>query len=950
MRGLPTGTVTFFLTDIEGSTRHWEEHPQVMQAALERHDAIAIGVIREHGGALVKNRGEGDSLFAVFERATDAVAAAAALQHAMHAEEWPTLTPLRVRVALHTGETDLRDGDYFGPAVNRCARLRSAARGGQVLLSGATQTVCAVLPPGAALRDLGLHSLRDLSQPERIYELWHPDLPAVEAPLRSLHALSHNLPPQNTTFVGREKEIDDVKRLLCAARLLTLTGSGGTGKTRLALEVAVQVLESYDDGVWLIELASLSDPELVPRAAATVLGVQEAPAISLTHTVTRYLKHKHMLLVLDNCEHLIGACATLAESLRSECPKVRLLATSREGLGLAGEQTYRVPSLGLPDLGRLPGPESLSRFESVKLFVDRARLGQPAFSVTSQNATALAQICCRLDGIPLAIELAAARVETLSPEKLAERLDDRFRLLTGGSRSAIPRQQTLRALIDWSYDLLSEPERILLRRLSVFAGGWTLEAAEAVCSDGAEILAPDIVDVLGALIDKSLVIYDAEGDRYRLLETVRQYARDRLFESGAADRIRTRHRDHYVLLAGAAQAAPMHAPPADVIERLDREDDNLRLALEWCGGPDGLEPGLRLVGSLWRYWEIRGYVTEATAWIEELLERDRAAGEPCPRSVRAHALSAAGTMAWCRSEFEKSRGYHELALREFQEAENLAQVAFSLNNLGVMAQLRGDFAAAAAFYESSLSVCRQIGDRSGSATPILNIGHIHRDVSEFERAAESYTECLDIARESGDDRCAAMALCGLGNLALATGDLETASGRYAEARGLALTLGDRRMAAVLLGNLGELAVSEARLLDACPMLSDALTTLSDVGDREGIAEVLTTVAAAALRAGPSFDAAGQEDAADRAARLLGAAEALREKIGITLPRDAHRRLAATLDEIRSLADDDEVARAWALGRAMTVEQTVVYAIETLGVLAAGVEELHLSGDTAAAGS
>jgi len=484
---LPSGTVTFMMTDVEGSTRLWEAHPGIMADVLARHDALAAAAIAENRGFLIKSRGEGDSLFAVFARATDAVAAALAFQQALTRELWPAETPLRVRVALHTGEADLREGDYYGRAVNRCARLRAAAHGGQVLLTAATQEVVQdTLPRGAGLKSLGEHRLRDLDRPEPVYQLLHPSLPAEFDEIRSAEYLPTNLPLQLTSFVGREKEMADLDELLRSSRLLTVTGAGGVGKTRLALQVAAEMVEQFQDGVWLVELGPLSDSALVPQALAAALKVREEPGRTLVQTLTDHLKPRSVLLVLDNCEHLLDACARISDTILRSCPRVKILATSREGLGIAGEMSFRIPSLSMPDPLQHRTAQSLSGFESVLLFLDRARAAQPSFALTDQNAPAVAQICSRLDGIPLAIELAAARVKAMSVDQISARLDDRFRLLTGGSRTALPRQQTLRATIDWSYDLLSEKEKVLLRRLSVFAGGWTLEAAEKVCADPVE--------------------------------------------------------------------------------------------------------------------------------------------------------------------------------------------------------------------------------------------------------------------------------------------------------------------------------------------------------------------------------------------------------------------------------------------------------------------------------
>ena len=515
MSALPDGTVTFLLTDVEGSTALWERSSEAMQAALARHDAIMADVVGRHNGIVVKSRGEGDSIFAVFGLARDAVAAAAELQRTLQTEPWPTETQLRVRMALHTGEAELRDGDYFGSVVNRAARLRAVAYGGQILLSQATeQLVQDHLAADLGLYDLGEHRLRNLERPERIFQLTAPDLPRESRPLLTLDTLPNNLPTQLTSFVGREREIAEVRALLSTVRLLTLVGSGGAGKTRLSLQVAAGLVDRYPDGVWLVELAALADPTLVPQTVAAALGVRDPGARSLTAVLAEHLQSKQILLVLDNCEHLVGACAELADALLHASPGLRILATSREALGIAGETTWRVPSLLLPDPRQLPTADRLLAFEAVRLFIERAVAAAPGFTITNANAPAVVQICQRLDGIPLAIELAAVRVKVLTPEQIAARLDDRFRLLTAGSRTALPRQQTLRALVDWSHELLTEPERLLFRRLSVFAGGWTLEAAEAVCADDASsgaqqaLDAFEILDLLALLVDKSLVLTD----------------------------------------------------------------------------------------------------------------------------------------------------------------------------------------------------------------------------------------------------------------------------------------------------------------------------------------------------------------------------------------------------------------------------------------------------------
>jgi predicted ATPase/class 3 adenylate cyclase/Tfp pilus assembly protein PilF len=884
---LPSGTVTFLFTDIEGSTRLWERHPGAMEAALGRHDALAAAVIPQHAGTLVKQRGEGDSLFAVFARPADAVAAATALQQALYSEPWQPETPVRVRMALHTGNAALREGDYYGTAVNRCARLRALAHGGQVLLSQTTgDLVREHLPTAASLRDLGSHRLKDLQQPERIFELLHPDLPADFPPLRSLAAFAHNLPAQLTSFIGREAEMAEVKQFLATTRLLTLSGSGGCGKTRLALQVAADLLEEYPDGVWLVELAPLADPTLVPQTVASALGVREEPGRPLTATLGDYLRPKQVLLVLDNCEHLLAACAQLAESLLRACLKLRILASSREGLGIGGEQTYRVPSLSLPDTRHLPPLEGLQEFEAVQLFADRARLSQATFAVTQVNAPAVVQVCERLDGIPLAIELAAARVKALPVEKLNERLDNMFRLLTGGSRTALPRQQTLRALIDWSYDLLSEPERALMRRLSAFAAGWTLEAAEAVCvGEGVEEW--EVLDLLTSLVEKSLVLYEErEGEgRYRLLETVRQYARDRLLEAGEAAGVRGRHRDWCLELAERAEPhLCAGAEQAAWLNRLEREHDNLRASLAWCQEvEESAEAGLRLAGALNRFWYKRGRLAEGMQWLTSALAagsrasvavRGKALGGAMfiantDQSASLAALSAEGLtlgreagdkwltghsllgMGWAAN----NRGDHTEAAALFEEGLPLAReagdpwlITILLQNLAIAAQFRGDVELARALHQEALHRYRKAEDTGGTAAQHLNLGGLAWGQGDYDQSRALFSEALALLREN-DDRIMILDVLGtLAYLALEQRDYETARGRWDEALAIARELDDKSRMADLHLSLARLAqtlsddeAATAHYAAARVLFEEDVATNRERGDQYKVAASLNNL-------------------------------------------------------------------------------------------------------------
>ncbi len=546
-------------TDIEGSTRLWESYPTEMSVALAKHDALLRHAIEAQRGYVFKT--VGDAFCAAFPTAPEALTAALEAQLALAQESWLTPSPIKVRMALHTGAVESRDNDYFGQPLNRVARLLSTGYGGQSLLSQVTYNLVRdSLPIQTALKDLGEHRLKDLARPEQIYQLVHPGLMSEFPPLKSLDSVSlpNNLPQQVTSFIGREKELARIQEALTRSRLLTLTGAGGSGKSRLSLQAAADALETYPDGAWLVELAPLADPNLVPQTVAAVLGIKEQAGQTITQALTNGLKEKRLLLLLDNCEHLLSACAQVVAALIRACPNVTVLATSREALGIGGEQVYRVPSLSLPDpkASMAATAESLSQFEAVRLFIDRAQAVRSEFTVTNANAPALAQLCFHLDGIPLAIELAAARTRAMAVEQINDKLDSRFRLLTGGDKSALPRQQTLRALIDWSYDLLTDSEKTLLARLSVFAGGWTLEAAEAVCA-GEPVEDWEVLDLLTSLADKSLILSEEipgeQATRYRMLETIRQYAAECLSGSGEKAMVRERHIDFFVSLVEAAK-------------------------------------------------------------------------------------------------------------------------------------------------------------------------------------------------------------------------------------------------------------------------------------------------------------------------------------------------------------------------------------------------------------
>ena len=624
--GLPSGMVTLLFTDIEGGIGLWEADREAMTKASARHDRVVREQIEAAGGRVVKTVGE--AFRTVFADPYAALASAVAIQRAAGSELWPPGLLVRVRMALHSGACVERDGDYFGPVANRADRLLAVGHGGQVLVSEAAYELLAGrLPGGIGFRDLGEHRLKDLGRAERVFEVTGPGLAGGFGRLRSLDdpALRHNLPSQPTSFVGRAAELAELRSLVSGrSRLVTIAGPGGIGKSRLALQVAAEALDGAGDGVWLVELAPVAEPELVTRTVAAVLGIREEPGRLILDTLVDAIGDRHLLVVLDNAEHVLGAAAKLADALMRSCPQAYLLVTSREPLGISGEHIFRIPPLTVPPAD-LAAPGLLAAFESVQLFAERAAMYRQGFALDDANAAAVAAVCVRLDGIPLALELAAARLGSLSAPEIASRLDQRFRLLTGGSRTALPRHQTLRALIDWSYDLLNPEEQMVLGRLSVFAGGWTLAAAEAVNAGSGTGEWP-VLDQLAALVDKSLVqAEEMHGStRYRLLETVRQYAAEHLARQPGAELAATQaaHRDHYLALVQTADTFLRGPDEAVWLDRLEVEFDNIRAALAFSlADPDGTEPGLRLATGLRWFCNMRGRGGEILEALSVLLGR-----------------------------------------------------------------------------------------------------------------------------------------------------------------------------------------------------------------------------------------------------------------------------------------------------------------------------------------
>ncbi|MDQ3496322.1 MAG: tetratricopeptide repeat protein [Actinomycetota bacterium] len=870
----PTGTVTFVFTDIQGSTAMWERDAEAMRLALARHDAILRRLIEKHGGHVFKMMG--DACCAAFPTAPDALDAALDAQRALFAEQWDKIGSLRVRIALHTGDvTEERGEDYFGPPLNRVARLLAAGHGGQVLLSMATQElVRGELPEGTELRNLGERRLKDLIQPERVFQLVAPDLPSSFPPLRTLDARLNNLPIQPTSIVGREKEVVELCGFLRRqeVRLLTLTGPGGTGKTRVALQSAAELIDEFESGVFFVALAPISDPNLVASTIATHLGVVESAERSLEESLKNHLRGIQLLLVLDNFEQVLEA-APLVGGLLSACPQLKVLTTSRIRLRLYGEREYPVPPLDLPDLGYLP-VERLTQYGAVRLFTERAQDAKPDFSITDESAPAVAEICVRLDGLPLAIELAAARIKLLPPQTMVKKLGHRLKLLTGGPRDLPERQRTLWGTIEWSHDLLEEGEKMLFARLAVFSGGRTLEAIEAVC-DAEGDLPIDVLDGVSSLVDENLLRQEEAGSepRFVMLETIHEYARERLEESGVAEALRRSHAEYFLAIAEEAEPELSGPQQRDWLERLEVEHDNLRGALSWSLGNEP-ETALQLAGTLARFWEIRSRFLEGSRWLEAAL---RQSGRT-EAATRAPVLTEAGTFAWHRGDYERSGVLHRQALALYRQQGDEGGIAFSLNCLGNQQSEKGDDEGAVPLLEEALALSRRIGDRRTIAYALHNLAEVARHRGDYEQAKTLGLESLALLREMADKWQLARITGWLGMVTVYNSDDHDAAARF---------------------------------------LKESLALNREIGSWEYVAYCLEGFAGLA----------GARTQGARAARLWGAAEALRETISAPLPPADRPDYDRSMATARAHLGEVPFAVAWEGGKAMTPDEAIEYALE-----------------------
>jgi len=919
MSDLPTGTVTFLFTDIEGSTKLWEKSPRGMQIALTRHDAILWEVIEEHGGSVFKT--VGDAFCAVFPTALGALESALAAQRGLFSEAWgEEIGALKTRMALHTGTTHERDGDYFGPPVNRVARLLSAGHGGQILLSSSTQELVRDhLPPKTHLRDLGERRLKDLSRPERIFQLTAPDLPSKFPPLRTLETHTNNLPLQATPLIGREREVEAVCGLLRSpeTRLLTLLGPGGAGKTRVGLQVAAELVDDFEDGVFFVPIAAITDPALVAPTIARALGLSEGRAQPAEELIEGYLRDRQTLLLLDNLEQVLEA-APVVDRLLSTAAGLKILVTSRTPLGLYGEYEFPIPPLALPDPESLPPLENLTKYAAVRLFVERARAVRPDFSLAEDNAPAVVEICERLDGLPLAIELAAARIKLLPPQVLLDRLGNRLKILTGGARNLPERQRTLRNAIEWSYELLDEGEKLLFARLGVFSSGSTLEAMETVC-DAEGDLPTDVFEGAASLLDKSLLRQEegAGGEpRFVMLETIHEFANAKLEGSGEAEAVRRVHAEYFLALAEEAEPMLWGAEDAAWLERLEQEHDNMRVALSWAIDHEEGELALRVGGALRWFWYMEGYYGEGRRWLEAALGKDWGA---TAAEVRARALEGVGWLAYGQGDLDRAQAAAKEGLKLSTEAGLGDVVAADLQNvLGeAVARQRGDYELAEELLTESLALHRKAGDIRGVAWSLGSLANVSSDRGNYKQAKKLYEEGLALSRELDGAELLGDYLINLGYEFLLEGEPERATTLNEEAAEVYRKRGRRGGLQHTLANLGWAMLLRGDYERAENLHKQSLRVSQDLGDKLIASESLEGLACTA----------GAQGEAERSAILFGAAAGLREAEGYQqAPRDLSLR-EPYLAAARSLVDEAAWSAAREKGRSMEFDDAVVYALE-----------------------
>jgi len=954
MSHLPSGTVTFLFTDIEGSTRLAQDLGPDYQRVLEAHHRLMREGLLSGGGIEVST--EGDSFFCVFASPTAAVETAVSLQRALNSHDWPADAVVSVRMGAHTGEGTLGADNYVGLDVHRAARIAAAAHGGQVLVSDATRALTeASLLPGVVLSDLGLHGMKDLPHPERLHQLIIEGLPTSFPAPRSVDAQPSNLPTQLTSFVGRNQELTEAEGLIGEARLLTLTGVAGSGKTRLALQLAAQAAEQFPHGVWLVELAALTDPALLEERVATVIGIRQQPGRDLVETILEVLRPKTSLIVLDNCEHMLDSAAKFIGAALGLAPNLRVVATSREPLGVPGEVTLQVAPLSLPSSDGVSDETGPGTSDAVRLFTERGANADPSFRVTPDNAEAVTQICRRLDGLPLAIELAAARLRSFSPTEIAARLDDRFGLLTGGTRTSLPRQHTLRAAVDWSYEMLTDAEQIVFERLAVFAGGFTMGAVEAVCGEGVE----DVVDKVIRLVDQSMIVAESRvgsGTRYRLLETLKQYGWQRLEERGEIDDIRTRHAEFLLRLSDEAKPHLHGRDHRSWMQRLDAEHENCRAALDWCRESNDVETYLRLVTGWGVFWVGFGLWTEARSSLTEALELE----DGKHPELRLGAILASAQI-FVADDRDRATALAEEAIDladRFGDSEAMVN-ALILGGYTTKHQHRTENKRAVLLLERALEICDAEGMDHDRARALVTLGNIYSD-QDSEKSRYYLEAGLALHRNLEDLSGVAQALHYLGAGAARSGDFEDAVAWLEEGLRVDALIGGRDNNGHLLMELGEVKRLQGDAAGAAMLLARGLEILTESGDQNCAARTRTSLGLLALSAGSLSEARGHLEASLVASARIGdgnvvtaldgfaqhaaatgdsqqavvvfaAAEGIRRQRGMTISASDLVLRDRELDAARQQLDKVDFDMAWDRGAALSLEEAMSAVVGTQGI-------------------
>ncbi len=826
----PSGNITFLFTDIEGSTRLSQEFPEALKDALEIHNEILNSTIESRKGFVFDI--SGDAFCAAFQEAADAISVAVEIQKRLSNEQWKEAV-IKIRIGIHSGFAEWNDHDYVGYiTLARASRIMSAAYGGQIIISDSVYDKLKDIElSDITFQDLGERRLKDVKKPVHLYQVSAPGLEENFPPIKTPDARPNNLPVQLTSFVGREKEMNRIRELLKINSLVTLTGAGGAGKTRLALQIATGLIDHFESGVWFVELAAITDPELLPQALTGTFNIPENSNATFYESLSGYLKDKQILIILDNCEQIIDPCAELAEKLISNCKKLKIIATSREALKCKGEQIYIVPSLMLPDPNAEYSPELLMQFESVRLFLERAQAVNHSFSLNKENAAAIAGICARLDGIPLAIELAAARTNIMTAEKIYERLDDRFSLLTGGKRTALPRQQTLKALIEWSYGLLSDKEKILLSRLSVFTGGWTIEAAEEICEDKG-IDANEILDLLSQLVEKSIVIYDEENERFRMLETIKQYAREKLKDP---EKIFSKHLNYFLKLSPDKESEFTGINSKRWLDKINSEQSNFQSAIEWSIEAGEIEKGSKLVTAIYHFWEIRGHYFTGRRILNRILEKSFLLSD----NSKAGILNSAGILAEAQGDFQEAVKLYSGSLALFKETGNKTGEANALSNLGNVALYQGDHAVSRKYYEESLALYRVLGNKQGIADCLLYMGILENNQGNYDEAKKFCEESWNY-REKEDYSGIARTFFLQGDVNWKSGEYDLAKKHFNDSMEYQLKIGDKRGIASSYSRLGNVSFELGEYENAEKFSDESIRLHKEIGNKYGIVTALNT--------------------------------------------------------------------------------------------------------------